>query len=78
MVTPAPFNLSLQVMLRDVGVTAYPTNAQPRNTAHQHMKNIKSPGSMFNAGTTDFEGCVVLAKIIVCIYILCIVSKLQR
>ena len=67
--TSLPVKSPLQVMFRDVAVTVYTVDtAQPQNTTQHRMKNIyRRPGSMPSAGTTNFEGCVGLAKVFVCI-----------
>lgn len=59
-------------MLRDMGVVANPLNAtnsaRPHNATQQQMTRVSRVGSMSNAGTTDFDGCVRHGNVALNIY----------
>ena len=76
-VSSVPLESPLQAMFRHAGVIVYPRNTtETQNTTRQQI-HIYRPDSISNDGTTDFEGCVGVAKVLVCMHVLFIVLHLQ-
>ena len=70
-VTPVLVKSPLEIMLSRVGVITYPLSTpRPRNTTQQQTINTDDTEKTVNTCTRNFDDCVKLVKVVVCICVL--------